>query len=496
MRNNLVRGTLAGGNFLLVLVLSGVAAAQQTSPAISSTLLSAPVGAGARAAGMGGAFIAVADDATAASWNPAGLALLDRPQTSFAGDASRIVDSVPSYELTRTFNSGLRVLESGPATTSTRRSRDPGYASIVYPLRLRSWRIVPQFSYRRAVKANLSRRSTQPYLYTESTGLRESGTDALTFDGGRGIDLYSAAAGVRLHRLLTVGASLNVWRGESNGGDLRTVAGIYSLGTLTGTLSPSSYQTNYKESFDGTNIDLGVLATPFSRLRIGAVVRKNLTVTRTYDYTRQYTNWSGGLGSETYNEHGDIAWPLSVGIGGAVMPLRALTVSTDYWRSSWSKATYRFTSSDTQTISGRNATIEASGKVIYPAMYDPEAGVRPYFNVPQRDSWQLRSGAEFVWRQSSSRTFGGIPLRGGVYRNRSLLPESNGEERIGTGATAGAGVLWGRFAIDIAYVRETVRGKTAEFPTTAFSGFSMSQQEGGVDRTVLRQVVFSVGARF
>ena len=32
-----------------------------------------PIGSGARAQGMGGAFIAIADDATAASWNPGGL---------------------------------------------------------------------------------------------------------------------------------------------------------------------------------------------------------------------------------------------------------------------------------------------------------------------------------------------------------------------------------------------------------------------------------------
>ena len=43
-----------------------------------------PVGSGARAMGMGGAFIAVADDATAASWNPAGLTQLKRPEISFA----------------------------------------------------------------------------------------------------------------------------------------------------------------------------------------------------------------------------------------------------------------------------------------------------------------------------------------------------------------------------------------------------------------------------
>jgi hypothetical protein len=44
-----------------------------------------PVGSGARALGMGGAFIAVADDATAASWNPGGLIQLELPEISIVG---------------------------------------------------------------------------------------------------------------------------------------------------------------------------------------------------------------------------------------------------------------------------------------------------------------------------------------------------------------------------------------------------------------------------
>lgn len=39
-------------------------------------------GAGARAEGFGGAFIGVADDATAIAWNPAGLAQLINPEAS------------------------------------------------------------------------------------------------------------------------------------------------------------------------------------------------------------------------------------------------------------------------------------------------------------------------------------------------------------------------------------------------------------------------------
>ena len=41
------------------------------------------IGVGARALGMGGAFVAVADDGTAAYWNPAGLGSLGKREVSF-----------------------------------------------------------------------------------------------------------------------------------------------------------------------------------------------------------------------------------------------------------------------------------------------------------------------------------------------------------------------------------------------------------------------------
>ncbi|MBA3708649.1 MAG: outer membrane protein transport protein [Planctomycetes bacterium] len=43
-----------------------------------------PVGAGPRALGMGGAFTAVADDATANTWNPGGMIQLERPEAAFS----------------------------------------------------------------------------------------------------------------------------------------------------------------------------------------------------------------------------------------------------------------------------------------------------------------------------------------------------------------------------------------------------------------------------
>src|SRR5438093_9310257 len=58
------------------------------------------LGSGARALGMGGAFLARADDATAASWNPAGLSYLRLPEISFVYSGNRL-NSVDVASTTR-----------------------------------------------------------------------------------------------------------------------------------------------------------------------------------------------------------------------------------------------------------------------------------------------------------------------------------------------------------------------------------------------------------
>jgi len=67
---------------LAIMVLSGLTFAQfEVKPPLAATSF-VGAGFGARAIGMGGAFVAVADDATAVFWNPAGLAQLERPELS------------------------------------------------------------------------------------------------------------------------------------------------------------------------------------------------------------------------------------------------------------------------------------------------------------------------------------------------------------------------------------------------------------------------------
>lgn len=68
--------------FIVCAIFARVVCSQPKPPLFPIT--PEPLGTGARALGQS-AFIAVADDATAASWNPAGLTNLETPETSFVG---------------------------------------------------------------------------------------------------------------------------------------------------------------------------------------------------------------------------------------------------------------------------------------------------------------------------------------------------------------------------------------------------------------------------
>ena len=81
-----------------------------------------PVGSGARAAGMANAFVAIADDATAASWNPAGLVQLERPELSIVGSFNSV------------HNDFMAAVDKEIESSHNSSSLDLNFLSFVYPL--------------------------------------------------------------------------------------------------------------------------------------------------------------------------------------------------------------------------------------------------------------------------------------------------------------------------------------------------------------------------
>jgi long-subunit fatty acid transport protein len=79
---------------------------------------------GGRGYGMGGAFAAIADDVTAAAWNPAGLAYLSKPEFSI------VMRTLPTYQTTLAGN----VINPASRTTGSSGDQRLGFAGLALPL--------------------------------------------------------------------------------------------------------------------------------------------------------------------------------------------------------------------------------------------------------------------------------------------------------------------------------------------------------------------------
>ena len=140
---------------LMFLCLAGQAGAQiaQTVEISSSPN---PVGSGARALGMGGAFIGVADDATAASWNPAGLIQLETPEVSIVGAYNRRSEDTTYVAFPEA---------SGPQRVST---YDLNYVSAAYPFKALDRNMIVSLNFQHLYDFN--KKVGFSYHFTDTTG--------------------------------------------------------------------------------------------------------------------------------------------------------------------------------------------------------------------------------------------------------------------------------------------------------------------------------------
>ena len=239
------------------------------------------IGSGARARGMGGAFIGVADDATAISWNPAGLATLERPEASVVSSYS-----MDKYTAKATFSSALL------AASSFEEQFDQShpafnFASAAYPLVVAERNVVLAVAYQRLIDF---------YYKTES--------DTTDYEEKGGVDAISAGIGVQVTPEVSLGASVNIWTGHYDE-------------KYTDKVTPAnSYDEKNVDKFSGVNFNIGLMGH-FEKAKIGAVMKTPLTLKDKY-------SWAG----TDYTDK--IKFPMIFGFGVSYMPNENLTLAADY----------------------------------------------------------------------------------------------------------------------------------------------------------------------
>jgi len=372
-------------------------------------------GAGSRAIGLGGSFTALADDATAVSFNPAGLAQLLAPEFSLVSESLQREQAFTGFK--------SNVEEFGDASSRDNRF-SPLFFSATAPFKAGNRTVVVTFAYQRVIDFNFDSDRNLDVRATQGGSLRRV-TNSVTQNGA--INVWSLGAGTELTPRILVGASVNLWRGEWD------LSSRQSLADSTAFLD--ILQNNV---FHGVNMNAGVLWRS-ERLNLGLSYRSGFRAEYRVDGRFAAVDEQGRpVVFPAQQGQLDLSWPDAIGAGIAWKPHDRLTVTADTTRTRWSSAVLRgsFVSQDEH---GPVQDLSLDGANFFDYQKSSKTP----------DTKDLRAGVEWIAFLGDSLI---LPLRVGGFREpQPLVDRRTGQQRVLKGFTLGVGLKFKTLTLDLAY---------------------------------------------
>ncbi len=365
-------------------------------------------GAGARAAGMGGAFTAVADDATAASFNPAGLAQLRVPEFSFVCSGERISDHYRNF-----ISSGESPPLSLSDSSSSFRRNGFGFLSATLPFEFANKHWAVQLSRQRVVNFDYDA-LTKFFGDTRDDGIRFVSIQQQSLQNGS-IDIISASLAVELTERMLFGVTFNKWAGDW------TFTSRNARAAISDPSSASYFIYRQTSRLNATNLDLGLLLR-YPRFRIGIRYRDTFTADYNFEGTTESNLPLSITGLPAFSSR--LGWPQTINVGVTVSFSERWITALDWGRTDW-----------------RELRFDSGGGVFV-----------SFFDLLERD--RTRSEVSQDWRIGSEFLFFAgktvIPLRIGLSREPQPARDVvTGERIVRTGISAGVGIKRGSFAADL-----------------------------------------------
>jgi long-subunit fatty acid transport protein len=276
------------------------------------------MGAGARAHGMGGAFIAIADDATAISWNPAGIAQLDRPEASAVG-----LFNMKTFKNEWSYNDPTIPYDTAGTDENSVSHIAPNFFSLAVPFKAADRNLVLAVAYNRMI--DFGEAQSQDTIIS---GVKYESSYKQT----GGLDAISPAIAFQLTPKVSLGLTGNI-----------IVNGSTYTEEENGT---NGYYFNYEESmkFSGFNMHMGMLAQVNKQLSLGLAYRMPFELTRETSWEWEETipglGTTTGSGNYLYEQKWTMPWMLGVGL--AFRPSENMTLAFDYERRNFSSTEYTF----------------------------------------------------------------------------------------------------------------------------------------------------------
>ena len=347
-----------------------------------------PVGSGARAIGMGGSFIAIADDATAASWNPGGLIQLVKPELSVVSASfHRIEDNSFQYS-------------DHNSRDQTVSNSNINYLSFSYPFSLLNRNMIISMNYQHL------------YDLSREWDLSESAINLSHEQDGK-LGAYGLAYCVRIIKNIYFGFTINFWKDGigQNGWKVKEILVIRGR--------PSTSLVEY--NMNGINANFGMLWKYKQKLTFGAVLKLPFNALLNKQFINIIEN-GVNKNSKIYKE--TLEFPTSYGLGIGYKLSDNFYLSTDFYRTNW----HHFVHVDSKGIENSPLTGE-SIKV---------SNIKPTLHI--------RLGMEYLIVNTNKHI--AIPIRAGLF----YAPEPAKDRPDDFwGISLGTGITINNHCFDIAY---------------------------------------------
>lgn len=456
--------------FILFIIfsLSQFSFAQKVADALRfSSYSNGPVG--ARALGMGGAYIGVSDDFTASYWNPAGLAQMKRLE--FTGGISNLAYSNQSAFY------GNSLTEDGSSTALN----DLGF---VFPFPTIQGSLVFAFGYNKIADyaTGLSFSGFNPtssiiptlfdadenydipfQTFLANTGFYTSVQDsvtqsAITKETGS-LGMWSLAGAIDIEENISLGITLNILSGKYTSDRNYVEADTKNVYADTGILPADSAYHRFNKFYYDSHNEMEITGSSFTIglmyrsdfFRVGLVARTPQVASVKYNYSRAGESvfdatgsWQGGVAPnkqkysyDAYYDFGVIS-PWNFGIGASYYPIPQLLLSADVDYSDWTQIEW----SEDAELQKENISLQSNFKSVtnyrVGAEFDvPSTDIRvragysmkpsPYKNDPSSFDQQIISGGAGILLQRNVSIDAGISF--GKYKT-SVYQYSDVSSRV------------------------------------------------------------------
>ena len=404
---------------------------------------------GVRAGGMGSSYIAVANDATAVYWNPAGLAQLKDPEAELSAfyidDNTESNTSLKNVSAPDSKNGDFPFKKILPTEPSEFKSKKMKTAALIPCgaglIQLKG------FTVGAAAYGVGGGGGTWEDKVADITG---KDTLAAEVKSKYFFIVGNLSAAKQITEKLYLGLGLDM----VNMSDSKDVSKTYTRGT--GSAAPVNYSAKIgiDSSGYGLQANAGVIYSIMNNLKAGAVFRSGTTIKMDGEATYVQTGLAAlGAAYADVNFKTDFdreyAYPMTYGIGVSYEPVKNLTFACSAERNEYStmKDDYKY---DT-----------------------PLAGI--FANVDAKSGWkditQLRIGAEYKLNEK-------ISVRGGAYtdpapysQSKLTLLDVNQYDIIF--GTLGLGYDFGRINVDASYIKgfsdkPSIGARSYEYPLDTF----------------------------